>query len=51
MKVKCEASSHCELECKHEPEHEVVVAGKYSNCKDVARYCDYLKQAVHCVEV
>ena len=49
MKVKCEKSSHCKIKCKHNGEHEVVVAGRFSNCK--IRYCDYLKQAVHYVEV
>ena len=49
LEVKCEESSHCKKECKHRDEHEVVVAGRFSNCK--IRYCDYLKQAVLCVEV
>ncbi len=49
--VKCEESSRCKVECKHRDEHKLVVAGKYSNCKDTARYCDYLKQAVLCEEV
>lgn len=51
MKVKCEESSHCEIKCKHNGEHKVVVAGRFSSCKDTARYCDYLKQALLCEEV
>lgn len=51
--VKCEESSHCELECEHRDKHELIIKGRYGNhtCNKVLRLCDYLKQAVLCVEV